>query len=137
MAHRHSVASWNVAAGVLCTFLAFMFFLGMVQVSNQVNGLRAHIAVLQDQQDFLEANGASLLAEWTKATRSETITGRAIGELGLQLPATPALVLLRSGSDQGRSSWQSLFQGFSQGTANAAEVPGNADMGRATLPVSP
>lgn len=137
MAHRHSVASRNVAVGVLCTFFAFMFFLGMVQVSNQVNGLRSRISVLQDQQDYLEANGASLLAEWTKATRSEIITGRAKRELGLQLPGTPALVLLRNGDDRGRSSWQSLFQSFSQGSANAAEVPGNADMGHTTLPVSP
>ncbi len=126
MAHRHSVASRNVAMVTVLILLAFILFMFMVQVSNQVNGLRARIASLQDQQEYLEANGAALLAKWNKATTNSEITLRAQQELGLQLPVGPAFVLVRDGVGNSRSAWHNIFQGLTQGTANAAEVPGNS-----------
>jgi hypothetical protein len=137
MAHRHSVASRNVAVIILCVLMAFLFFLGMVQVSNQVNGLRSHIAKLQDQQEYLEANGASLLADWNKATRCETITGRARKELGMMLSEVPALVIVRHDMRQDRSPWQNMFQGLSQSTASAAEVTENVTQETAVVVATP
>ncbi len=137
MAHRHNVANGKVALIVSLVLLSFFCFLGMVQVSNQVNSLRSNIANLQDQQEFLEAKGAILLAEWNNATRSEIVTARAEAELNLKLPVIPAFVLVRKDQGLQGGSWQNIFQGFSQGTANAAEVPGNANVIPVKMQLSP
>jgi len=137
MAHRHSVASRNVAVIVLCVFTAFLIFMGLVYVSNQVNRLRSDISGLQDHQEFLEAHGAALLAQWNAATRSETISKRAQLELGLQLQDSPSFVLVRKPENNQNSSWHNLLNGFSQNSANAAEVPGNQNATQIEMQESP
>jgi len=132
MAHRRRVASGRLTLFILGSLLLGLMLAGRVFVSNQVTGLRAEIAALEDRREFLEAGSAQLLAHWNAATASAVVTARARRELGLICPDTPDPVLVRldeSVSDPG-GAWRRWLDGFGGGEpARAADGGPGSEVG--------
>ena len=98
MAIRRRMVRGKVTFAVLGITVLVLMLGGSVFVSNQVTGLRAGIARLEDRQDFLEAGSAQLQTAWNQATCREVITARA-ARLGLMVPDQPGLVLVELDPD--------------------------------------
>ena len=131
MAHRRGVGSRRVFAGVILLVVFAVLLAGSVYVANQVTGLRAEIAGLEDRREFLEADSAHLLTVWNKATAPAAITARARQELGLVMPAEPGLVLVQLPvSEQRVSPWRRLLDNVGGGeVAQAGELNASWVMG--------
>ena len=131
MAHRRGVGSRRVFAGTMLLLVFAVLLAGSVYVSNQVTGLRAEIARLEDRREFLEADSARLLTVWNKATAPAAITARARQELGLIMPAEPGLVLVQLPvSEQRVSPWRRLLDKVGGGdVAQAGEMNASWVMG--------
>jgi len=131
MAHRRGVGSRRVFAGAMLLLVFAVLPAGSVYVSNQVIGLRAEIARLEDRREFLEADSARLLTVWNKATAPTAITSRAAQELGLVIPTEPGLVLVQLPvSEQRVSPWRRLLDNVGGGdVAQAGEMNASWVMG--------
>ena len=117
MAQRRRLVSSRMT-GLFCGGLLLVTALvGMVSLSNSVNGMRASIAELEDNREFLEAHAALLQARWNQATLPAVIIARASSELALMLPENPGQVLLtyEPESANNGSRWLQLFDGFGGG----------------------
>jgi hypothetical protein len=110
MAIRRRMVRGKVTFAVLGIAVLVIMLGGSVFVSNQVTGLRADIARLEDRQDFLEAGSAELQTAWNRATSADVITARA-ARVGLRVPAEPGLVLVVGdpAADEQPGTLQRLF----------------------------
>jgi hypothetical protein len=95
MAIRRRMVRGKVTFAVLGIAVLVLMLGGSVFVSNQVTGLRADIARLEERQDFLEAGSAQLQTAWNRATCVEVIAARA-AQIGLHVPVEPGLVLVEA-----------------------------------------
>lgn len=126
MAHRRAVGGQKLAVGSVGLLLLAFLLAGSVYISNRVTGLRAEIAQLESQTEFLEAGSARLQSDWNKATAPAVIKDRAWQELGLFSPRNPDLVLVAQPVAGDKVSvWRRWLDNVGGAdAAQAATVPG-------------
>jgi len=111
MARRRGIFTARLLGSLLAVLLLGLLMGGRVFISNQITDLRAEIACLEDQKEFLEAGQADLQAAWNEATSPRTVRRRAESELGLVLPAQPGLALVAVPTDGNGADglWQRMM----------------------------
>jgi hypothetical protein len=127
MAHRKRLFRGRVACGVLGGLTVGWLLAGSIFISNETTALRARIAVLEAEKEFLEADTGNLMTRWNAATTAPVILRRARTELGLVAPENPDLVLVcrdAPARPAGSGVWRKFLSRFGGGTeARAAEDP--------------
>ncbi|MCP4293221.1 MAG: hypothetical protein GY780_15460 [bacterium] len=116
MARRRGVVSKRFLKGFLLVMVVGLIMAGRIFLTNQITGLRARVADLESQREFLEAGSAKLHWQWNCASNSKAVVQRAEDELGLVLPQTPGPVLVCMGKDpDDKTTWKKMGQGLMQG----------------------
>ncbi len=94
MARRKGVLTTQVVMVVVVAALVGLLLGGRIFLTNQITSMRARVADLENQKEFLEAGSAKLHMNWNHASSGEVVVARAQKELGLIVPEKPGLVLV-------------------------------------------
>jgi cell division protein FtsB len=121
MACQRRLTRRPVLLAVCAGFAATGLLVQIIALANNVNALRAEIAELTAQREYLRAETARLTAVWNEVTAPEVVIRRAREELGLVAPdgATPVVVMLDDAERGGSPAWRRWLAEFPPGAAMA------------------
>jgi len=132
MARRRRLTGRPVLVAIFVGAVVTGLLVQIISLANSVHGLRADIACIDENREYLRAEVARLTRSWNEVTAPEVVIRRAGEELGLVVPdgATPVVVMLED-AGRGRSpAWRRLLATAAPPPANARGFESGLEIGR-------